>query len=66
MVTLTLVPEQGIVQFENVVLTGDEATYSHARSSVHSRKLDRHSEDRYIETLRRGCADCRVDRSGFG
>ena len=65
-VTLTLAPEQGIAQFENVALTGDEATYTHARSFVHSSSLDRHSEDHYIETPRRACADCRVDRSGFG
>lgn len=64
--TLTLAPEQGIAQFENVALTGDEATYTHARSFVHSSSLDRHSEDRYMETPRRACADCRVDRSGFG
>lgn len=62
----TLVPEQGTGQFENVVLTGGEAMYSHARSSVHSRKLNRHSEDCCIETPRRRCADCHVDRSGFG
>lgn len=42
-VTLTLVPGQGIAQCENVELTGDEVTYSHARSSVHSHKLGRHS-----------------------
>lgn len=65
-VALTLLPEQGTAQFENGALMGDEATYTHARSFVHSRNLDRHSEDRYMQTPRRGCADCRVDRSGFG
>lgn len=65
--TLTLVPAREIAQFENVVLTGDEAKCMHARSSVSSRRLDRHSVDCCTGTLRRiaqfvaGCADCHVD-----
>lgn len=65
--TLPLVPARGIAQFENVELMGDEAKYTHARSSVRSRSLDRHSADRCTERLRwilkivAGRADCHVD-----
>lgn len=70
--TLALVPARGIAQFENVVLRGDEAECNHVRSFVSSRKLDRHSADCCIETLRTisrslaGCAGCHVDSVGFG
>ena len=65
--TPILVPAPGIVQFENVVLTGDEVECTHAQDFVSSSKLDHHSADRCIETLRRiaqavaDCADCLVD-----
>ena len=64
---LILVPARGIAQFENVELMGDEAKYTHARNSVSSRSLDRHSADPCTETLRwilkivAGRADCHVD-----
>lgn len=65
--TPTQVPARGTAQFENVALTGDEAKYTHARGSVSLRRLDHHSVDRCIETLRKisqvvaDFADCHVD-----